>query len=173
MQQNNKRNIQEKQKKTKRWQIFTEKFGHTIKYLYFCRKIHHYMINIIKASEYKAKLKATIQATGRLGFTEETSEKLGFSTQKYIKFAQDDTDNTMFMIVTDVDDKDAFKVCTSGKYYYLATQYLFDALGFDYRNNTIMFDLTHMNELDIELNGIVYKMFKRVNARKMKEENKI
>ena len=36
-----------------------------------------------------------------------------------------------------------------------------------------MFDLTRMNELDIELNGIVYKMFKRENARKMKEENKM
>ena len=79
----------------------------------------------------------------------------------------------MYMIVTDIDDNDAFKVCTSGKYYYLATQYLFDALGFDYRNKTIMFDLTRMNELDIELNGIVYKMFKRENARKIKEENKM
>ena len=131
------------------------------------------MINIIKASEYKTKLKATIQATGRLGFTEETSDKLDFSTQKYIKFAQDDADSAMYMIVTDIDDNDAFKVCTSGKYYYLATQYLFDALGFDYRNKTIMFDLTRMNELDIELNGIVYKTFKRENARKMKEENKM
>jgi hypothetical protein len=39
---------------------------------------------------------------------------------------------------------------------------LFDALGLDYKNNTIIFDLHRMASLDDELNGEAYKLVKRV-----------
>ena len=124
---------------------------------------------IISAKQFSKKLKAAIQQTGRLGFTEDTSRELGFSQQKYIKVAQDEESGALYAIILDEQNEDAFKVCRSGAYYYLPTKQLFDMLGLDYKNKTIIFDLVPKPELDGELGGKVLLMDKR-EKKKMKEE---
>ena len=131
------------------------------------------MTTILSAKDYEKKLKATIQRTGRLGFTDDTIEELGIKETVRVKFAQDDEDNSkLFLIMTDGKDEDAFKVIKAGSYYYLNTKLLFNSLGYDFKNNTIMFDLARNAQLDDELKGKVYNMNIRIHKRK-KEENEM
>ena len=112
----------------------------------------------------------TIQGTGRLGFTAETAKSLELSPDSFIKIAQDeDQTDALYMIVCREPDEDGFKVsCISG-YYSLPTTMLFKELGVDYKNNTVMYDLTREPLLDEEVGGKVYRMDKRENPKKKKE----
>ena len=47
-------------------------------------------IKILSAKNFAIKLKATIQASGRLVFEVETATVLGLKSGKFAKFAQDD-----------------------------------------------------------------------------------
>lgn len=131
------------------------------------------MATILSAKDYEKKLKTTIQRTGRLGFTDDTIEELGINETVRVKFAQDDENNRkLYLIMTDGKDEDAFKVIKAGSYYYLNTKLLFNSLGLDFKNNTIMFDLARNAQLDEELKGKVYNMNIRIHKRK-KEENEM
>lgn len=122
------------------------------------------------AKQYSAKLKVTIQATGKLGFTDDTAKELELSTQTYIKLGADESDpDVMYLVVLQEADDDAFKVCKAGDYYYLPTAVLFLSLGYDFRNKTIIFDLTRLREFDEELGGKVYKLNKRESDKKKKK----
>ena len=126
-------------------------------------------IKFFSARQYGAKFKATIQSTGKLGFTEDTAKELGLSTQCYIKIGADESDtDVMYLVVLSGTDDDAFKVCKAGDYFYLPTTTLFLSLGFDYRRKTIIFDLTRACGLDDALGGKVYRMNKRESERKKK-----
>lgn len=116
-------------------------------------------MKILSAKTYGVKLKATIQATGKLGFTKGTSEALNLSVNKFIKFAQDDkNENELYLIVTQFENEDVFKLIYASGYYSVGTKGLFDALNLDYKNNTIIFDLQRIVHLDNEIGGEVYKM---------------
>ena len=129
-------------------------------------------IKFYSAKQYSAKLKVTIQATGKLGFTDDTAKELELSTQTYIKLGADESDpDVMYLVVLQEADDDAFKVCKAGDYYYLPTTVLFLSLGYDFRNKTIIFDLTRLRELDEELGGKVYKLNKRESDKKRKKMN--
>ena len=129
------------------------------------------MITIISAKKFATKLKATMQVTGRMGFTDETVKQLGITENSFIKFAQDDdTDKTLYISVLNVPDSDAFKVCKAGKYYYLPTKMLFDSMEMDYKTKTIIFDLLRAEELDAELGGQAYKLNKRELQRKQNND---
>lgn len=124
------------------------------------------MIKEIDIKSFNVKLKATIQATGRLGFTNETKEVLNLSEETYIKFARDDEgEKDFYMTLVREPNDNAFKVMKSGIYYYLSTQLMFDALGINYREKNIMFDLVRRADLDILLNGTVYRMCMRTSNR--------
>lgn len=118
-------------------------------------------MKILSAKTYGVKLKATIQATGKLGFTKATSDVLGLGVRKFIKFAQSDDERELYLIVSESENEDAFKVSISSGYYSLNTKGLFDALDLDYKNKTIIFDLQRIVSLDNELEGDVYKMVYR------------
>lgn len=114
-----------------------------------------------------SKLKATVQKTGKLGFTEATSRHLKFGESSVVQFAEDDQNKgTLYLInAPDSHDETAFKVCKAGRYFYVNAKALFDKLGLDYESNTIIFDLKRVIEYtDME----VYKMKKRVLPRKNK-----
>ena len=122
------------------------------------------------AKKYSAKLKVTIQATGKLGFTDDTAKELELSTQTYIKLGGDESDpDVMYLVVLQEANDDAFKVCKAGDYYYLPTTVLFLSLGYDFRNKTIIFDLTRAKEFDEEFGGTVYKLNKRESDKKKKK----
>ena len=130
-------------------------------------------IRILNAKQFTTKLKATIQFSGRLGFTEETANVLDLSVGKFARFAQDDEKNTLYLIIIDKASEDAFQIRSSSGYYYVPTKMMFDMLGFDYEHNTIMFDLIRQPSLDADLMGQAYLMKQRVNKRKDKANEDI
>lgn len=128
------------------------------------------MISIIKTSDFNVKLKVTIHSSGRLGFTADTADKLRLSEDTFIKFANDDeNESELFMIFVEEPDEDTFKVIRSGKYFYLPTTAMFQSFGLDFKKYNIMFDMVRMSDYDEIVNGKVYKLNKRVLMRKAKQ----
>lgn len=128
------------------------------------------MIKIIKTSDFNVKLKATIHASGRLGFTADTAKKLQLSEDTYIKFANDDeNENELYMIFVSVPDEDTFKIIRAGKYFYLATTAMFLSFGYDFKKYNIMFDMVRMSDYDEIVNGKTFRLNKRVLMRKTKQ----
>ncbi len=119
-------------------------------------------LTILSAAKFGAKrLKATIQGSGRLGFTDVTRAEMKLSDSTYIYIAQGESLDDLYMIVTNEKNEDAFRVRKSGTYYYIATTNLFDELKYDYKKTTIIFDLIRDESKDKEAPGMVYKMNKR------------
>lgn len=123
-------------------------------------------IHIIDTTQFGAKLKATIQASGKLGFTRETARCLNLQSGQAINFAKDDETEELYLIIANNNTTCSLSVCKSGMYYYIQTKLMFDAFGYDYKKKTIIFDLARKKDLDESLNGEVYKMSKRELIRK-------
>lgn len=123
-------------------------------------------VRILSAKEFTSRLKATIQATGKLGFTDETAKALSLSSEKFIRIAYDDETDVFYLAVMPGKDSDAFKVCSAGDYFYLPTTSLFRAMGVDFESTSIIFDLSRDSSLDETLGGIAYKMTKRIGERR-------
>ena len=130
-------------------------------------------ISIISAKQFATKLKATIQASGRLGFTDETAKSLNLPSVKYAKFAQDSEKDVLYLIIIGTGDEDAFPIRESSGYFYVPAKQMFDMLGFDYENNNIMFDLIRQPSLDNDLQGQVFLMKQRSNKRKDRKNDDI
>jgi hypothetical protein len=128
-------------------------------------------IKFFKPKEFSTNLKCTINRSGKLGFSKAAIETLGIAEGKYVKIGinendeNDENDNNLYMVVTDNDDGESFKINKAGEYYYLNTRYLFDELMEDYRNKKIIFDL-----LKIDYEGkFIYKLNRREIDRKNKK----
>lgn len=128
-------------------------------------------IKILSAKQFATKLKATIQASGRLGFTAETATALDLKSGKFAKFAQDDETGSLYLIIIDEGSEEAFSIRETSGYYYVPAKLMFDTLGFDYEHHTVMFDLIRQPALDADLSGKVYFMKQR--STKNKEKNDI
>ena len=130
-------------------------------------------IQIISAKRFATKLKATIQRSGRLGFTEETARYTNLAEEKFAKFAQDDESGTLYLIIHDTRDEDSFEIRSSSGYYYVPAKMMFDSLGMDYEKNVIMFDLVRKPSLDETLEGQVFLMKTRISKRKETKDDEI
>ncbi len=130
------------------------------------------MIEILSAKKFQMKLKATIQASGRLGFTDDTAKALHLDAGVPIKFARDDEKDVLYLARLQESDEDAFEVKKSGDYFYLATRTLFDTLGIDYRNHSVIFDFARAASLDELMGGEAYKLCKRERKRNDKEQER-
>ena len=129
-------------------------------------------IQVLSAKKYSQKLKVTIQATGKLGFSDETAKEMELADRAaFIKFLIDSDTQTIYMSVLGSPDDDAFRPCKAGNYFYLNTTRMFDDLGVDYKTHTVIYDLTRREELDNELGGMIYQMSPR--TLKKKKENEI
>ena len=124
-------------------------------------------LKIISASQFAIRLKCTIHRSGKLGFTEATARHLEFNDNSAVKFAEDDENSDILYLInkTEMDD-DAFKVCKAGRYFYVNTKLMFDNMGIDYKNKTVMFDMIRMKEIE----GEVYKLVKRGSKNHSKDE---
>lgn len=125
-------------------------------------------LKMLSAKDFYVRLKATIQASGRLGFTETTAKKLELDTEKWVKFAEDEDSGDMYLAVCNEKSDDAFPVKASSGYYYVFAKNLFDAKGLDYTHQTIIFDLTTAPTYNDFFGGSTYRMNKRVINRKKK-----
>jgi len=131
------------------------------------------MLKLINAAEYSTKLKATIQQTGKLGFTKETIDALDLNEQKSIQFAEDDTrKNTLFMIVYDEQNEAAFRVNKAGDYLYLNTKVFFELRGYDFKEWNFMFDLYRAEEHEAQIpNARIFRMEMRKTKRNKGDSN--
>lgn len=125
-------------------------------------------IKIISTRNFAKPLKATLQSSGKLGFTHDTAEILRLESGKLIQFGRDEEKNEMYMILTHGTPDDAFAVAKAGEYFYLPTTLMFDALGYEYKIVTYFFDLVRRVDLDEELNGEVYFMKERQKTKNTK-----
>lgn len=138
----------------------------------FATKILYSMgISILSAKRFATTLKVTIQASGRLGFTSDTATALDLKAGKFAKFAQDDENKSLYLIIINKGDEDAFSIRESSGYYYVPTKLMFDTLGFNYENGNIMFDLIRQPSLDDDLQGQVYFMKQRPIKTKEKKND--
>lgn len=124
------------------------------------------------AQVYTVRLKATIQSTGRLGFTQDTMEMLKLTPECSVYLAPDDSNKRiMYMSVLRERRDDAFHVLSAGKYVYLNTRQLFETLGIDFVNNVNFFDLARFEEGDTILDGECYKMVRRDRPRTSEDKD--
>ena len=124
-------------------------------------------IKFYQVAELDKNMKATIQRTGKLGFTREAAKKLKLETKRSadIGFNEDDeTDKSLYLAVYE-SDKGNFKVIRAGSYFYLNTKVLFDNLKINYLQGNIVFDMAAEDLGD----QIVY-VLKRRAAKKGKED---
>ncbi|MBS7120469.1 MAG: hypothetical protein KH117_05660 [Dysgonomonas sp.] len=124
-------------------------------------------IKILSAKDYDVKLKCTVHATGKLGFTEATSSRLEFNEESAIKFGLDEEDEeTLYLVNSKIKDEDSFSVNKIGDYYSVNAKTLFDNLGFDYTNNIISFDMIEVKSNDFNEGEEVYKLIRKEKPRK-------
>ena len=127
-------------------------------------------MRLLSAQEYSAKLRATIQATGRLGFSGEAVTALNFALGRWAEFTYDDDTDQLYICFLESETPDAFKVRQSGSSYYIATSQLFDALGINYQDETVSYDLVRQPALDDSLVGQVYLLKRRTKRKEKSEE---
>ena len=125
---------------------------------------------IFNAKELTQKLKATVQRTGKLGFTAETLEALNIHQGTHIRIANDtETKRILWLGVIQEPADNAFPVNKAGDYYYVNTTKLFETIGIDFRKKNCMYDMSRAPENDEAIGGECYKMELRVTDRKQME----
>jgi quinol monooxygenase YgiN len=116
----------------------------------------------------KGKPKATIHQSGKLGFNMEAIEFMKLEGKKSYLLATDEEKQDVFYLVETNESKGAAKVAKAGAYYYLNVADAFDTIGFDYKNYTIMFDISKDT---YEGNDLFIFKLKRKIVRKDKQDN--
>lgn len=91
----------------------------------------------------------------------------GQKKEQLIKYNDDDDNpSVLYLINGTSDDGNSFKVCKAGSYFYINAKLMFDSLGVDYVNKTIIYDMSRLQGGE----GNVYKMIKRELERPQKGE---
>ena len=122
---------------------------------------------IFNAKELTQKLKATVQRTGKLGFTAETLEVLNIHQGTHIRIAEDtESKRILWLGVLQEPAENAFPVNKAGDYYYVNTTKLFEKIGIDFKKKNCMYDMERAAEYDEAIGGECYKMILRTTDRK-------
>jgi len=125
---------------------------------------------IFDAKELTQKLKATVQRTGKLGFTSETLVALHIKQGTHVRIAEDtESKKVLWLGVLQEPADNAFPVNKAGEYYYVNTTKLFEKVGLDFRRKNCMFDLSRTPENDEAIGGECYKMQLRITERKQQD----
>ena len=105
-------------------------------------------------------VKAAVHKTGKLGFSSGAAKKIDFENNRYFKIGKnkaDLEDKAIYMLNSGEIDKSAYKVSKAGDYYYLRIKNIIDSLGYDYINESVIFNIQEM-----EGDGdIYYKLIRR------------
>ena len=129
-------------------------------------------LSVHKASDFDRNVKATIQSTGKLGFSEGAAKKLNLTGDEYFVLASNEENNedeNLYGWVERDEDNSGFKVNKSGDYYNINTKPLFDKLQIDYRdkNTTVIYDIVDFTNGEAN----IYKLIKRVQKKSTKKLN--
>lgn len=125
---------------------------------------------IHKASDFDRNVKATLQASGRLGFSEGAAKKLNLTGSEFFVLAsneENEEDENLYGWIELNEENGGFKVNKSGDYYNINTRPLFDKLQVDYRDRetTIIFDIVDFENGENK----IYKLIKRVQRKSTKK----
>ena len=115
----------------------------------------------------KQKPKATIHASGKLGFNMEAIEFMKLENKNSYQIALDEENTKVIYLVETEDTNNSAKVAKAGAYYYLNAGDAFERLGFKYTEYTIMFDISKDRYEDKDL--YVLKQVREIK-RKDKDE---
>lgn len=123
----------------------------------------------LKANDFSQTLKATIQKTGKLGFTNFTANQLSIDTDTYVNFYLDeDAPQSPILVFSKTKSVEAFQARVSGGYYSLSTTALFAKLGFEFKKNNIICDLNREEQADEFVGGEAYRLVVRPIKRRHK-----
>jgi hypothetical protein len=125
-------------------------------------------LKFIKAEDTERNAKATVHASGKLGFSSDAIEYLEITEGKAIQFAQnaeDDNDINLYAVIHDSLQEGDFRLSKAGKYFYVSTKNMFDNLNIDYKRTKIIYDLVKTDNEGIQ----IIKMIRREINKKPKE----
>jgi len=117
-------------------------------------------------------LRAAIQSTGKLSFTEKTIEAVQFTAETaFAIYPDSDSKEVLYLKkTTQAEDAKSFAVKKSGKYWYMNTKTLFTSLGLPFREKTIIFDMHRAMNLEEEMGGEWYELVMRTIEHDTEEE---
>ncbi|WP_343533952.1 hypothetical protein [Pedobacter sp.] len=101
-------------------------------------------LKFIEIDTNPVKPKATVHATGRLGFNLDAISFMDLANKENFKVAttgEEGEELKNIYLIHSEEDKSTAKVAKSGDYYYLNVGNLFDDLDIDYKNFTVIFDI--------------------------------
>ena len=134
------------------------------------------MNKAVDARRFSLHAKATVQRTGKLGFSMEAAELLGLRDDERENerecrriVLQEIGSNDWLAVLIDGNDERGFRIQKGGDYYYLNMRQYFKASGIDYVNNRVIYDITATSE---SFEGNTLYLFKfRQHPNKRKEDS--
>lgn len=114
---------------------------------------------VIDARKYSLHAKATVQQTGKLGFSSEAAilMELKENAGNRIVFMEIGSGDFSAVIFGNNEER-GFKIFKGGEYYYLNLRQYFCASGLDYQNNRVIYDIS---ATDSTFDGRTVYFFKR------------
>lgn len=100
---------------------------------------------IVDAQQMSRISKATVQKTGRLGFSSSATQMLGLSSEKSVILFEDDTCRDLYLVVIDGRDERGFYVRSVGEYFYIYMKVFLDQRHVDYRNKHVSYEITQLD----------------------------
>lgn len=98
---------------------------------------------LIQATRLSRIAKATVQRTGRLGFSQGAAKMLELGDNKTVLLFSGDGRN-LFLVVVDGPDDRGFQVRKIGEYFYIPTKVYYDQSGIDYVSNVVDYEITEL-----------------------------
>jgi hypothetical protein len=123
-------------------------------------------LDFFNAEEIEKNAKATVHTSGKLGFSSGAIDLLDFENKKFIRLARNkgnENDENLYAVMQEDAQGGAFRISKSGEYYYVNTKNLFDGLGIDYKNNTVIYDLVKIEYEGQPLIKMIRRNIKRKN----------
>ena len=103
-------------------------------------------------------VKATVHKTGKLGFSSGAAKKLDFETNRFYKIGRnraDVEDKALYMLNSNEEDKSSYKISKAGEYYYLRIKNIIDSLGYDYLNESVIFNIQEIESGDSKYHKLI------------------
>lgn len=127
-------------------------------------------LKFIKAQEIDKTIKATIQATGKLGLSSQGAVKMDLEKFKTAMIAineEDANDGNLYVKLETESNDNGFKIVKAGDYFSInTTKAFFDDIHINYTDKRIIFDI-----MEFEYEGEkMYKFLKREKEKKKKDE---
>lgn len=124
-------------------------------------------MQLLDAQRLSRFAKATIQASGRLGFSNDATKLMGLSENKrMLVFSAGARD--LGVVIGNPDDTRGFAIKKTGLYFYVRMKNYFEQAGVDYKKYRVVYDITELDEKYEEMT--VFKLARRDLERGSAEE---